>query len=144
MSTEHSVFYHKDPDGIETFLNYPVQINEKNIDVFKGYIDGNIICPLCIKAPKREYRICRQSGNFVCQGSNIQPIDSLGVCREVLYKIYIPYASIKNIQKELQVLNITSNSIYGEESRLDECIKEIRSDEEKKFKQLIEELNSKW
>ena len=99
---------------------------------------------MCIKAPKRQYRICRQPRNFVCLGSNIQPIDSLGICREVLYKIYIPYGAIKKIKRELEISNITSDAIYGEKSYLDEYAKKIRVGEEGKFNSLIAELNQKY
>lgn len=141
---KHSIFYHNDENGNKVFLDYPVKINDNNIEVFRGYIDGGQVFPLCIKAPKREYRICRQSGNFVCLGDNIQPIDSLGICRDVLYKIYIPYGAIKKIKRELQILNITSDAIYGEKSYLDEYAKEIRIREEEKFNTLINELNQKY
>ncbi|EPB8149248.1 FRG domain-containing protein [Clostridium perfringens] len=141
---KHSIFYHNDENGNKVFLDYPIKINDNNIEVFRGYIDGGQIFPLCIKAPKREYRICRQSGNFVCLGSNIQPIDSLGICRKVLYKIYIPYGVIKNIKRELEILNITPDAIYGEKSYLDEYAKKIRVAEEEKFGILIDELNQKY
>lgn len=141
---EKSDFYYKDEDGNKFAINHPIKITDNNYDVFSKYIDGEAICPLCIKAPKREYRICRQSGNFVCQGTNIQTIDSVLVCREILYKIYIPYAMIKKIQNELKILNITSDSIYGEESYLDQCGKEARLNEEQRFKTLIDKLNEKF
>lgn len=141
---KYSMFYKNDENGNKVFLDYPIEINDNNIGVFRGYIDGGIICPVCIKAPKREYRICKQSGNFICLGDNIQSIDSLGICKDVLYKIYIPYGAIKNIKRELGALNITRDAIYGTKSYLDEYANEVRLNEESEFNNLIEKLNLKY
>lgn len=141
---KYSNFYHVDENENKKFLDYPVKINDSNMDVFRGYIDGEQFFPLCIKAPKREYRICRQSGNFVCLGRNIQPIDSYNICRDLLYKIYIPYGSISTIKRELEILNITPEAIYGEKSYMDDYANEIRVQEEENFKTLIGELKQKY
>lgn len=136
--------FYKSEGAKEKLVDFPVKITKDNEYMFRKYIDGGEIAPICIRAMKKEYRMCRQSGNFLCQGTNIQPIDTLAISAEVLYKIYVPYYCIDNINSELQALNITKQSIYGDKTELDEIAKKIRHLEEKKFRKVVEKINEKF
>ncbi|WP_297285519.1 FRG domain-containing protein [uncultured Brachyspira sp.] len=131
----------------ESNITEPIIINENNIKYFEQYIYNHktTLCPICIKAKKNEYRIIRQSGNFLFQPADITPIELKGsLPKECLYKIYIPYYFIKNIKKELEALNITNKSLYGNNKKLENDALKIKNKEYKKFIKYIEELNKKY
>ena len=141
---ENTPFTIRGADGNIKAINYPIEINEGNFSIFEGYLHNKYFLPICIKASKREYRICRQSGNFLFQGSNVEPIDSAHLAKEFLYKIYIPYGAINKIKEDLVTLNICKKSIYGEETSIDVHAQEIRGKGIDKFREIIEELNDKY
>lgn len=94
-------------------LSNPIKITDQNYDTFKGFVTGENIplSPICLLAPKNDYRIIRQSGNFICYGYNMNPIDKYPNKKEFLYKILIPYCFVNKLQSVLELLNINNETI---------------------------------
>ena len=60
-----SFFRERDNDNYVDIVE-PVELNDSNVKKLEGYVTWNNACftPLCIVAPKTDYRLIRQSGNF--------------------------------------------------------------------------------
>jgi FRG domain len=86
--------------------------------------------PICILAPHISPRIRAQSGTFTLHGSNIWPLDYYTVLQPLIHKIFIPYASSKNIQEELRNIGFTTSFIYPD---LDGLSREIKEQELKQY-----------
>ena len=70
-----SLFTYKDGTAITT----PVPVTNENYGIFlKNLYENENITHIyfCLTAPKIDYRINTQSGNFMWQGTDVQPIDS--------------------------------------------------------------------
>ena len=81
-------------------------------------------------------------------GTDIQPIDMRpkNAVNTFLYKIRIPYSIVEGLKDDLNALNITKESIYGDEPELDDVgkqAKEVGKAQIKKIVQsVIDEYNS--
>ena len=94
--------------------------------------------PICLIAPKTDYRLIRQSGNY---GYNTEPIDCGSGYRDTLYKIFIPYTVMPEIRDRLSLLDLTQQSVYGEDKYGDigdKCKNAARNKFNGKMKELSE------
>lgn len=109
-------YYKENIEGIQIDISKPVYIDDYTSGTFDGYVTRENVCftPLCIVAPKIDYRLIRQSGNFLCYGENCQSIDYMSGYKHALYKIYIPYCIFQDLKNMLGLLDLTHKSIYGE------------------------------
>ena len=142
MINSASAFKYKEGEQNKD-ITIPITITSKKQNIFANYIYGQELTPVCIRAMKKEYRMCRQSGNFLLQGSNIQPIDTLGISKDCLYKIYLPYYCASAFQEDLIALNITEQTIYGRDDELDEIVKGIKVNVENSFEEAVKKINDK-
>lgn len=122
----------------------PVEVNDSNIKKLEGYVTWNNVCftPLCIVAPKTDYRLIRQSGNFLCYGENAQPIDYINGYKNCLYKIYIPYCLFYEFKNMLAILDLTRKSVYGDK-KYDKIGNRCKGDVRDKFYTKMKELSEK-
>lgn len=136
-------YYTKD----KNVLNKPINIAD-NFDIFKGYIypneDDFHLTPLCVLSNPIDYRICRQSGNFTIHSTNVWPLDFYEVYLKCMYKINIPYKCLYNIKEYLEVLDITKESIYGNDTYLDGQVLETKDKELENFYNEIYKLKKKY
>lgn len=84
----------------------------------------------------------RQSGNFLCYGENVQPIDYINGYKNCLYKIYIPYCLFSELKNMLAILDLTQKSVYGEE-KYDKIGNRCKDDIKDKFYMKMKELSEK-
>lgn len=129
-------------------IETPVIIEDYRKGVFDGYTTWVDVSfdPLCIIAPKKDYRIIRQSGNFLCYGGNIQPIDYNNWYKNALYKIYIPYCIFSELKYMLTILDLTSQSVYGNgtyTSIATSCKDESQNDFYTKIKEFSNEIRNR-
>ncbi|OBQ67807.1 FRG domain-containing protein [Mesorhizobium erdmanii] len=68
--------------------------------------------PICVVSPHISSRIRSQSGVFTLHGSNIHPLDWYDVIRPGITKVFIPYASTKNVLSGLHKVGVTKSFIY--------------------------------
>ena len=89
------------------------QISESNLTDYNDLMNLKKIpyTPMCLLAPKNDYRIIRQSGNFLYYGEYMVPIDKYPNKKDFLYKIIIPYCLINELKSLLELLDITENTI---------------------------------
>lgn len=143
----NSTIWAYDENGNSCDITYPIQVTDSNYQILVEHSLGNNI-PVCIKPRKIGYRMCRQSGNFMLYGTDIQPIDMRpkNAVNTFLYKIRIPYSIVEGLKDDLNALNITKESIYGDEPELDDVgkqAKEVGKAQIKKIVQsVIDEYNS--
>lgn len=128
-----------------TGIDEPVIIDNYKNGAFDGYTSWDDVCsePLCIIAPKTDYRLIRQSGNFLCYGSNIQPIDYRSGFNNTLYKIFIPYCISQNLKDMLKILDLTHDSVYGINTYgyiADECREQSKDIFYKKIQEISTEI----
>jgi hypothetical protein len=104
--------------GEEPFTDVFNIIDDKYYPHFKGFFDGKngsrFGLPLCILGGEIDRRICRQSGNFTIHGSQVRPLDQYNVIQPLLHKIFIPYSCFSTFKSWLEVLNLTNESVYGD------------------------------
>lgn len=122
----------------------PIVIENYKSGVFDGYVTWNNVCfdPICLIAPKMDYRLIRQSGNFLCYGSNTESIDCRTGYRDALYKIFIPYTIMPEIRDILSLLDLTQQTVYGED-KYDNIGDKCKHDAKNKFNEKMKELSIK-
>lgn len=116
-----------------------VEIDENNYKKFESYVtrSNTPLTPICLITPKDDYRIVRQSGNFVCYGDRMDPINIYPNKNEFLYQIIIPYTVLTEFQEFLELINITSKTVYGEEDRFQGFGKTVAEEIYKLFKESL-------
>ena len=137
----------KENENILEDITSPIVITDKNINIFNKFIYNheNTYFPICVKSNKNEYRIIRQSGNFLFQPTDITPIDYREqYSKEAIYKICIPYCFVNKIKQELGALNITRESLYGNNNDLEKETIKIKDNQYENFNKYIEKLNKKY
>lgn len=125
-----SLFTYKDGTAITT----PVPVTNENYGIFlKNLYENENITHIyfCLTAPKIDYRINTQSGNFMWQGTDVQPIDSFIISEEVLYRLIIPHCIIPDIQRQLKEDGITEDYVYGRSKKQSELEKLQSNSKEK-------------
>lgn len=124
-----SLFTYKDGTAITT----PVPVTNENITHIY----------FCLTAPKIDYRINTKSGNFMWQGTDIQPIDSFIISEEVLYRLIIPHCIIPDIQRQLKEDGITEDYVYGrskKQSELEKIAIKLQREADLDFYSQVEEI----
>lgn len=110
----------------ETF-NEPMQVEKNSLPFLLKYIsyDNMPYLPICVKPTLQNYRILRQSGNFILHGCNFQPLD-LQPFSNFFHHLSIPRKFFSYFEKILSSLQISEFTVYGNKTPLDEAIKQIR------------------
>lgn len=138
----------KDTDAALFILN-PKQLNERTIlqgeiiqtsDVVKLVDD----LPVAFHAPKKDKRMCRQSGNFTAHGTNIWPLDYYHPAGEYLVKIIIPSNVCQQIENWLRSFGIDHDSIYVENDIKDKVAKEAQVETEKAVQERLRQFTKEW
>lgn len=122
----------------------PITSEEYSTGEFDSYVIWKKVpwTPLCIIAQKKDYRLIRQSGNFLCYGKNIQSIDYLECYKNSLYKIYIPHCLFDELNNMLTILDLTHKTIFGE-NLYDEVAKKCKNSSLLDFNRKMIELSKK-
>lgn len=137
-----SLFTYKDGTAITT----PVPVTNENYGIFlKNLYENENITHIyfCLTAPKIDYRINTQSGNFMWQGTDVQPIDSFIISEEVLYRLIIPHCIIPDIQRQLKEDGITEDYVYGrskKQSELEKIAIKLQREADLDFYSQVEEI----
>lgn len=112
----------------------PVPVTEETRDYLLRYIhfENTPSLPLCIKPSIQNYRLTRQSGNFIIQGKDFTPFD-LQDCGKFFHKIIIPRERFSYFKELLDLLQLNEQTIYGPQTPADEYARELRKLVEEKF-----------
>jgi hypothetical protein len=88
----------------------------------------------CFEGTKNHPRICRQSGNFTftCSGVTF-PLDFIQVYQEYIYKIYIPYSIVCELQEIIELFDLSYESVYFKKSSFDRISAEVKDEFYKNF-----------
>ena len=126
----------------ETIINEPLTINEQSLNFLLKYLntDDWPYFPICIKPNIKDYRIIRQSGNFIIHGCNFQPLD-LQYFNYLFHKIYIPKSAYNYFNNILNILQLNDKVIYGLDKTLDKESKKIKAKAQKQFADFIQDLH---
>ena len=141
-----SMFIYKGGEDITT----PIPVTDENYTLFLNNLYENDFIThiyFCLTAPKFDYRINTQSGNFMWQGTDVQSIDSYIISQEVLYRLIIPYCLIPDIQQQLKEEGITEDYVLGnsrKQTELERIAKEIQNEADIDFKSQVEEITREY
>lgn len=128
-------------------LNRPIEENESSKKVIDQYLQMNGLTCLCIKSRKNDYRITRQSGNFIFFPFDITPLNERDSYKECMYRIFIPYVDLEYFNNALKSLNIISSAVYGTEEfqiEIDKTSNELKKELNTSFRTEIEEINNNF
>lgn len=145
IMNSYSTIWDTDNNGDIIDVKYPIPVTEKNYQIFvKHAIENNL--PVCIKPHKLGYRMCRQSGNFMLYGTDVQPLDTrpAETVKKFLQKIHIPYSAVQEMVDVLNALNITKKSIYGDEERLDDIGKDARAMGVEQISKIVKQIKDEY
>ena len=104
--------------------NYHTSDNDKVFSMQEVEKIGTFL-PVAMKGPQYDKRMCRQSGNFIVFGANVQPMERLNPPDETLIKIVIPKKLINRLKELLNAAGVNRNSIYVSEDCKDLISKEV-------------------
>ncbi len=124
-------------DPLVQSFHGPVPVNEETRNYLLEYIkfENNRSLPLCIKPSIQNYRLTRQSGNFIIQGSDFSPFD-LQDCGSFFHKIIIPQERFSYFIEQLEILQLNEETIYGPPTPADKYANELRTQIEKNFEEV--------
>lgn len=127
---------------IKQTFDEPIQVTNASLNFLLSYIDKDADCPylpICIKPSLQNYRIVKQSGNFIMHGSNFQPLN-LQPFGEKFHRIWIKNSNFKYFEKALSILQITEQVIYGNKTHIDDATKKIKEEVQVLFYKYVEDL----
>lgn len=129
------------PGILKNPVSKPIILNQNSLSFLLEYLDNDKCpyLPICIKPNIQNYRIIRQSGNFIIHGCNFQPLDSQPF-KNLFHKIYIPNSKFKYFEKILNNIQINDKTVYGFDNNLDKESRKIKEAAQKQFDKFITEL----
>lgn len=126
-------------DPIVQRYSGPVPVTDETREYLLKYInfENNRFLPLCIKPTLQNYRITRQSGNFIIQGKDFTPFE-LQECGKFFHKIIIPQERFEYFKEQVNLLQLNEQTIYGPQTPADIYASEITNKLKKSSKELKE------
>lgn len=126
----------------------PVKLNENTCSQGKVYDIYNMpesdVFPMAFYGPKKDMRMCRQSGNFTIHGLMVWPIDYLFTAKEFLKRIEIPDSVCSDLQNMLRGFGVTRESIYVIDDEKDMLAIEARDLTEQAFQKQLKGWTEEW
>lgn len=115
------------PKGMDSSDDRDRQLLEKIIFTNDG-------ATICFKGTKIGRRIVRQSGNFTYTSPRlITPLSYSNIYKKSLIRIDIPYSKVCSIAKTLKCLDLTEESLYFGNEKLDKVSRKVVNDVLSKF-----------
>ncbi|MCR5189213.1 MAG: FRG domain-containing protein [Treponema sp.] len=119
----------------------PIPVLSETLPFLLRYIDSDNVpyLPICIKPSIHNYRITRQSGNFIIHGSNFQPLN-LQPFSNFFHQLSIPKSCYLYFLQVLTSLQLNENVVYGNKTPVDVAAEKIRKEVFELFNHYIDEL----
>lgn len=119
----------------------PISVSNESLPFLLKYIssDNMPILPICTKPAIQNYRITRQSGNFIIHGNNFQPLN-LQPFSSYFHQISIPKSCYSYFEQALYTIQLNECTVYGNKTLIDEEAQNIRNEVLVLFYNYIDEL----
>lgn len=119
----------------------PLPVINETIQFLLKYISSEDMpyLPICVKPSIQNYRITRQSGNFIIHGNNFQPLN-LQPFSNYFHQFSIPKKYYFYFEQVLYTLQLNEYTVYGNKTVVDEEARKIRDEVLALFYDYIEEL----
>lgn len=102
------------------------------------------VFPIAFYGPRKDKRMCRQSGNFTIHGGLVWPIDYNYGAEKYLTRIEIPSEICVGLREKLSKLGITYDSIYLGYDIKDEIAREAQKVTEEIYTKELQRLEAEW
>lgn len=121
----------------------PIPVINEFLPFLLKYIslDNMPFLPICVKPSIQNYRITRQSGNFIMHGNNFQPLN-LQSFRHFFHQLIIPKNCYSYFEQVLNSFQLNEYTVYGNKTAIDKEAEKIRNEALVLFYNYIEELKN--
>lgn len=121
----------------------PIPVINESLPFLLKYISSDSMpyLPICVKPSVQNYRITKQSGNFIMHGNNFQPLN-IQPFSKYFHQLTIPKNKYSYFEQVLYSLQLNEYTIYGNKTAVDEETKKIRNEVLLLFYSYIDELRS--